>query len=334
LIFQEEKMPANLTPDYMRAEAEYKRATTDAERLDALKNMMATLPKHKGTEKLQADLKRRMAALREEIQKGDKKRGFGIKVDREGVGQVVLVGAPNCGKSQLAAQLSHTEVEVASYPFTTRFPHPVMMPYEDIQIQLVDLPPVSHQHMEFWVANIIRTADLLLLVCDLASEAVIEETQEVIQILIDAKMKLVAHRPMPDHWAGVAEKRVVLAGNKSDLPGALQRWRSLREVYGNQFPMLAVSGTSGDNLSQLALALFGALEVVRVYSKRPGEEPDHFKPYILPLGSSVVDFAQAVHRDFAEKLKFARLWGHGKFAGQRVMRDYLLQDRDIIELHT
>ncbi len=327
-------MPANLTPDYLRAEEDYKKAGSAADRLEALKRMMAALPKHKGTEKMQADLKRRMASLREEIQKGDKKKGFGVKVEREGAGQVALVGPANAGKSQLAAVLSQTSVEVAPYPYTTRHPQPVMMPFEDIQIQLVDLPPVSRQHMEFWVPNIIRTADLVLLVCDLGSAAVVAETQEVIQILSDAKMKLVAQRPLPDHWAGVAEKRAVLIGHKSDLPEAAARWRGLRGSFGNQYPALAVSSTSGENMQALKSALFSALEIVRVYSKKPGAEVEHERPYLLPHGSTVVEFARAVHRDFADKLKFARLWGHGKFEGQRVMRDYILQDRDVIELHT
>ena len=326
-------MPANLTPDYLRAEEDYKKAGSAEERLEALKRMMANLPKHKGTEKLQADLKRRMAALRDEIQKGDKKKGFGVKVEREGAGQVALAGTANAGKSQLAAVLTQAFVEVAPYPYTTRTPQPLMMPFEDIQIQLVDLPPLSRQHMEFWVPNIIRTADLVLLVADLGSAAVVEETHEVMQILADAKIKLVPHRPLPDHWAGVAEKRALLVGHKSDLPDATPHWRALREAFALQFPLHAVSSRTGENIAQLKDTLFQTLDVVRVYSKKPGEEAELARPYILPQGSTVVDFARAVHRDFADKLKFARLWGHGKFAGQRVMRDYILQDRDIIELH-
>ncbi|MBN2357758.1 50S ribosome-binding GTPase [candidate division KSB1 bacterium] len=326
-------MPANLTPDYLRAEEDFKRARTPQDQLEALKKMMATLPKHKGTEKLQGDIKRRMSAVREEIQKGDRKKGFGIKVDPEGAGQVALAGAPNSGKSQLVAALTQTRLEVAPYPFTTRAPHPAMMMYEDIQIQLVDLPPISRQHMEFWVPNIIRTCDLVLIVFDLSNPDILDEIEETMNLLSESKLKLVAYRPETDSWASVIEKRILLAGNKSDLPEAQENWGVVRELYAEKFPTLAVSALTGDNLQNLRFALFASLDVVRVYSKRPGQEADMQQPYIMPKGGTVVDFAREVHRDFAEKLKFARLWGHGKFEGQRVNRDYVLQDRDVIELH-
>ncbi len=326
-------MPANLTPDYLRAEEEFKKARTPQEQLEALKKMMATLPKHKGTEKLQADIKRRMAAVREEMQRGDKKKGFGIKVDPEGAGQVTLAGPPNCGKSQLVAALTGTHVEVAPYPFTTRAPHPAMMPFEDIQIQLVDLPPISRQHMEFWVPNIIRTSDLALIVFDLSASNVLEKIEEALNLLTEAKLKLVPYKPKTDSWASVIEKRALLVGNKSDLPEAKDNWSVVHELYATKYPTIAVSALTGENLPNLRFALFASLEVVRIYSKRPGQEADMSQPFVMPKGSTLLDFAREVHRDFAEKLKFARLWGHGKFEGQRINRDYVLQDRDVIELH-
>jgi len=327
-------MPANLTPDYLHAEEAFKKAHSPHEQLEALKAMMAALPKHKGTEKMQADLKRRMAALREDMQKSDKKKGFGIKVDPEGAGQVTLVGPPNSGKSQLVAALTGAHVEVAPYPFTTRAPHPAMMHYEDIQIQLVDLPPVSRQHMEFWVPNIIRTSDLALVVCDLASSMVLPELEETLQLLTEAKLKLVANKPKQDAWASVVEQRVLLAGNKSDLPAARENWLKVRGQYGGKFPAIAISAVNGENLEPLRFAIYQALEILRIYSRPPGREADMTRPFILRRGSTLMEFAREVHRDFADHLKFARLWGHGKFEGQRINRDYLLQDKDVIELHT
>lgn len=326
-------MPANLTPDYLRAEEDYKRAKTPQEQLEALKQMMATLPKHKGTEKLQADIKRRISAVREEMQKGDKKKGFGIKVDAEGAGQVTFAGPPNCGKSQLVATLTNTHLEVAPYPFTTRAPHPAMMHYDDIQIQLVDLPPISKQHMEFWVPSIIRTSDIALVVCNLSSNHVLGEIEETLTLLSEAKLKLVPYKTRKDPWASVIEKRILLVGNKTDLPQAKENWQVVREHYSQKFPAVAVSAQTGGNLQNLRFAIFSSLEIVRIYSKPPGKEAEMSRPYTLDKGSSLHDFATAVHRDFAEKLKFARLWGHGKFEGQRVNRDYILQDRDVIELH-
>jgi len=142
-------MPANLTPDYLAAERDYKQAATPAERIAALERMLATVPKHKGTEKIQADLKRRLSQARKEsTKKGAAHSVPFYLVEKEGAGQVVLLGPPNAGKSQLVAALTHAHPEVADYPFTTRLPTPGMMSYQNVQIQLIDLPPLSEEFME------------------------------------------------------------------------------------------------------------------------------------------------------------------------------------------
>ncbi len=326
-------MPANLTPDYIRAEAELRKAATPQERLEALKNMLAAIPKHKGTEKMQADLKRRIAAVRDEAQRASRKKGFSMKVEKEGAGQVALAGPANSGKSQLVAALTGASIEVAPYPFTTRTPHPAMMRYEDIQIQLVDLPPVCSQHTEFWVPNIIRSSDLLLLVVDLSSATLLDEIEDTLTVLEDAKIKLVDYQPKEDYWASVAEKRAWLVGAKLDLPGAKENWQVIKDLYFGKFGLSAVSAVTGENLELLRTEIFRALEILRVYSRPPGKEADMTRPFILRNNCTVLEFANAVHHDFAEHLKFARIWGHGKFEGQRVNRDHILQDKDIIELH-
>lgn len=326
-------MPANLTPDYHKAEEEYRRATTPQERVEGLKKMLATIPKHKGTDKLQADLKRRLAQAREGLQKAGKKKGFSIKVEREGGAQVTVVGPPNSGKSQLISALAGISLESAVYPFTTREPHPAMMPFEDIKIQLVDLPPVCSQHMEFWVPNIIRVSDFIMLVIDLGSPDVLDELEDTLNVLQDNKIKPVNYFPEEDFWASIVERKTMLVGNKADLHDAPDNWQVLQELYGERFPMVAVSALSGTGLDTVKKELVKELDLIRVYSKRPGHEPDYEDPFVLRRGSTLLDFAQQVHKDFAENLKFARIWGHGKFQGQRVNRDYILDDRDVIELH-
>ncbi|MBN1997478.1 TGS domain-containing protein [candidate division KSB1 bacterium] len=326
-------MPANLSPEYYRAEEEYRKAATPHQRLDALKKMLSAIPKHKGTEKMQADLKKRIAAQREEIQHSGRKKGFSYRVEKEGGGQVVLAGGPNSGKSQLAAGLSCTPVEVAPYPYSTRMPHPVMMTYEDIQIQLVDVPPVCSEHMEYWVPTIIRSADLVVLVADLSADDVLEKLEDCIQVLTDAKIDLVAYKPKEDFWASVAKKCTRLVGTKLDVAGARDNWEVVRELYVKKFSMSAVSAQTGEAIDRLREEIFLTLNIIRVYSKPPGKDADMHQPFVLGRGSTVFDFANTVHRDFAERLKFARLWGHGKFEGQRVNRDYVLKDKDVVELH-
>ena len=141
-------MPANLTPEYERAEQRYREAGDDAERLEALREMLSTIPKHKGTEKMQADLKRRISQL----VKAGGKRARARTVDpfhvpRGGAGQIVLLGLPNVGKSMLVATTTDASVKVAEYPYTTALPVPGMWPYQDVQIQVVDTPPVTAEHV-------------------------------------------------------------------------------------------------------------------------------------------------------------------------------------------
>ena|SRR5215471_6222501 len=168
ILAAERAMPANLTPEYLAAEREYKSAQTHVEKIEALERMLARLPKHKGTEKLQADLKRRLSQARKESQKkgGAHTVPFWV-VEREGAGQVALIGPPNSGKSKLLCALTHARPEVADYPFTTRLPTPGMMTFENVQIQLVDLPPLAAEFMEPWLPRVIRAAHAAVLVLNL-----------------------------------------------------------------------------------------------------------------------------------------------------------------------
>jgi len=326
-------MPANLSPEYYRAEEEFKGARSAQERLRALKGMLAAIPKHKGTEKMQADLKKRIAVTKEEIQSSGRKKGYSITVDHEGAGQVCMVGPPNSGKSSLVASLTETELEVADYPFTTRVPHPAMMAYEDIQIQLVDLPPVCSQHMEFWVPNIIRTCDLVVLVIDLSDENSLDALEDTLQVIEKAKIKLVAHKPKTEYWASVAEKQSWLVGTKIDRPDAKSNSVVIKELYSDRFGFSAVSAETGEEIDRLRNELHDILQIVRVYTKKPGEPPEYDQPYVVYKGDTVLDFAKIVHKDFAENLKFARVWGHSKYDGMKVNREYVLKDKDVVELH-
>ncbi|MEW5806778.1 MAG: GTPase [Acidobacteriota bacterium] len=330
-------MPANLTPQYLEAEERYKQAKDNQERMKALKEMLSTIPKHKGTEKLQADIKRRLAKLRDEMEHkkgGPGKRRVSFHVEREGAAQVAIVGPPNVGKSQLLVRLTNASIEVADYPFTTRTFHPGMMPYENIQIQLIDLPPISAEHMENWVPMIIRDADLILLMIDLSRDDFTEQIGSVGKALEAHNIKLVRspNRIAEDDREG--SKETLIVGNKIDLERARENFEELKRLYGADFPILGISASKSIHLEELKRSLFQMLNIVRVYSKPPGKEPDVSKPFIFQKGSTLLDFAGAVHRDFVQNLKFARVWGSGKFEGQRIHRDYLLTDGDIIELHT
>lgn len=337
-------MPANLTPQYLAAEERYKSATTIQEKIDALREMQATIPKHKGTEKLQADLRRRLAKLSGEMGKkhGVSKASAIYSVKREGAAQVVLVGAPNVGKSSLLARLTHATPEIAVYPFTTRLPQPGMMPFENIQIQMVDLPAVAEEFYEPWVGNVIRSADLALLVVDLSNDDVLDEVEEVLRLLQGSHIHLVGtpHSGPGAEVTNETYRDTLLIANKCDGPVSLENLQILREFYGAEFRIFAVSATLGDGLKELPHEVFDRLGLVRVYTKAPGKKVDlSTPPYVLKCGCTVLDVARAVHRDFEYSLKFARVWSSHrstrtvKFDGQMVERHHCLEDGDILELH-
>jgi uncharacterized protein len=331
-------MPANLTPQYMSAEQRFKQASTHEEKITCLEEMLRVIPKHKGTDKLQADLKRRLSKLRQEAQKAAAtRRGYTLSVEAEGAGQIVMVGPPNVGKSALLAALTKATPEVADYPFTTRRPMPGMMPLENVQIQLVDMPPISHESMESWMPQITRNADAILLVVDLGDSAVLDAVELLAEVLQEWKI-LPAARPLtPEEEdaldVGVVPRRALLLGNKWDVPASKDNWDIIQELYSTRWPTLAVSATHGYNLEALRRALYTLLDIVRVYTKAPGKKPDLTAPFTMPRGSTVVEVAATVHKDFATHLKFARIWGTEKYDGQMVQRDYIVQEGDVIELH-
>jgi ribosome-interacting GTPase 1 len=329
-------MPANLTPQYLDADKRFRQAKTAAEKISALEDMLALIPKHKGTEKMQADLKRRLSKAREEAQKRGKAgaRGNTYHVPREGAGQVVLVGPPNSGKSTLLAMLTNAIPEVGDYPFTTRKPLPGMMDFENVKIQLVDLPPIAPDWTEGWVYALIRNADLVLVLVDLASDDVLEQVEQIRSQSAIHKIQLMRQAIEDSSDVGQITKRTLLVGNKEEVEGAKERGAFLAELYAADFPVLTISAASGSNFDTLRRALYDGLGVLRVYTKSPGKKPEHDAPFVLKQGSTILDVAEAVHKDIAASLKFARVWGADTFDGQRVTRDYAVQDGDVIELHS
>jgi ribosome-interacting GTPase 1 len=330
-------MPANLPPQYNKAEDEYRRAAAPAERLEKLREMFRLLPKHKGTEKLQSDLKQKISRAREEIdhaKSGARKAGPSYRVPHEGAGQVALLGGPNVGKSSLVAALTHAHPDVAAYPFTTRVPQPGMMAWEDVHVQLVDLPPVTADFLEQWMIGIVRSADAALLVADLSDDCCSDASDAVLERLAGLHTELVGTLPFDVDDESVRHLHTLLVANKSDAPGAAERLEWLRECYAARFPICTVSATSPPSLDPLRRNVYDLLGVIRVYTKVPGKPADRTHPFTLHAGGTIHDLTSLIHRDLEHSVKFARIWGSGVFDGQTVKRDHELHDGDVVELHT
>ncbi|TET44204.1 TGS domain-containing protein [Candidatus Aerophobetes bacterium] len=328
-------MPANLPPQYYEAERRYRLVKTNQERLAILKEMWAIMPKHKGTDKLQADLKAKISRLKREMQKKTRvgKSTYSHHIAREGAAQVVLLGPSNVGKSQILASLTDASPQVAPYPFTTRDTVVGMMKFENINIQLVDTPPITREYMEPWLSEIIRETDLVLLTADLGRDSLLEDIEALVRKLEESKIKLVAREPEVKVTQEMRYKRAIIGANKRDLPNANKRLKTLKDVYSDKFPIYSLSATSRAGLDHLKEKIYKALNIIRVYTKSPGKGADRSEPIILKKGSRVIDAARAIHKDFANKLRYARMWGSGKFEGQKVQKDHPLEDGDILEFH-
>jgi len=324
-------MPANLPPEYFEAEKRFKEAATPQEKAVALEELISTVPKHKGTDKLRADLRRRLAQLREEVARR-KKSGKGdlYTVEKQGAAQIALAGFANSGKSSILKSLTNANPVVADYPVSTVMPLSGMMPFEDIQFQLVDLPPVGNESTDGWVSGILRVADTLLLVVDLAEDPDIQ-TELLMEQLGKWRIGLLKRSDSPRECPSC--KPAVVAANKSDLPAAQEGLRRVKSGYETLYPVVPVSSATKEGLEELRSILVESSRIIRVYSKEPGKEPDSATPFVLPLGSTVLDLAEKIHRDFLINFKYACIWGSAKFDGQRVQKDYVLHDRDVVEYH-
>jgi uncharacterized protein len=329
-------MPANLTAQYLKAEEDYRRAQTPEEELACLQVMMKEIPKHKGTDHLQADLKSKIAKIKKELaaEKSTGKKTHGLRIPRQGAGTAILLGGPNAGKSQLIASLTRATPEVAPYPFTTTVPAPAMMPWEDVSVQLIDTPPITADYMDSHLQGLIRAADLVLLMVDLADDNGIELCQGVLDRLHQTKTRLAANSSLDEQDVGLSYTRTFLVPNKIDASGAAERLELLHELLPLEFPEYVISAQHGMGLETLREAIYRAMDVVRVYSKLPtAKEPDRDRPFTVRRGSTLLEMAGMVHKDFLAGLKFARVWGTAVHDGTQVKGDYVLHDQDVVELH-
>ena len=355
-------MTVNPSPEYKLSEAEYRKARDPQDRLHWLREMLRTIPKHKGTEHLQADIKARIKELTDEAlgpKKGGARTGPAQTVRPEGAAQVALIGPPNAGKSSLHARLTGSHAEVGPYPFTTKSPLPGMLPYLDVHFQLVDLPPVSAAYMEAWMPNALQPADAAILVVDLADPESLDHVAAIRERLDSKRVSLIERWPFPSAGGALLDSSAapsaraaaaavdeqledpfrvklptLLLANKADLDPDPAEVTVLEELLGVRYPALSVSATSGAGLEGIGPFLFEGLGIVRVYTKAPGRPADKDRPYTLRRGGTIVEVARQVHRELAESVKFARVWGSGAFDGQQVGREHLLADGDVVELHS
>ena len=322
-------MPTNVGPEYKKAEEAFRVAKTIDEKITRLEDMIALLPKHKGTDHLYADLKRRMSKLQKQQESSGRKSGGGptLGFEKEGAAQVILVGAPNSGKSSILRAVTNATPDIGEYPFSTHAMQPGMVLYEDIQIQLVDAPPVTPEFMPTHLLSVLRGAEAALLVADLSADCLLDDLEAVLQAFELRHVTFVGQRSEDRDRV-----RCRLIANKIDAPGAEARLELLREMVGDRFEILPLSSRDPEAIGRLPRMLFEWLGIVRVYTKAPGKKPELEKPYTVFTGQTVGDICSLIHKDFLQNLRFARMW-RGSDKPLTVSKNETVQDRDILELH-
>jgi ribosome-interacting GTPase 1 len=325
-------MPANLPPQYFDAEKNFREAKDPLEKIAALEEMLAIMPKHKGTDHLRAELRGRIAKLTQLAAKKSGARRASLTIEKEGAAQLAVIGLPNAGKSRLVAAVTSASPPVADYPFTTHQALPGMMEFENIKMQLIDTPPLAPQSTEFWMPPLLRKADALLVIIDLSADP-IEQMNSITEQLKKMRVLIGESSVEADPDFTVWQQKALIIGNKSDLDEGGRNYARLKQQYGQRFPLIAISVAEGTNLEELKSKIYEVLDIIRVYTKAPGKKPDPTDPIILKRGSTLADAAAEVHKDFRTRMKYARIWGSAKHDGVMAKRDHVLEDGDIIELH-
>lgn len=330
-------MALNATPEYEKAEARFRAAQDPQDELEALQEMLRLIPKHKASEKKQADIKRKISTLRKDLAHGAGSRSSAGVLDPYhiapgGAGQVVLAGLPNTGKSSIVAAVSSAPVKVADYPFTTATPVPGMWRWQDVQIQLVDTPPFSAGSVEGGMVNLLHRCDAVAIVVDLAAAECLEQADAALATLAERGIELFDAPVEAIPAESPDGKPALLVATHTDQASP-EDLATLQEFYQGRLKVCGVACAAQAGFDALGGELWRLLNVIRVYTKRPGQKPDLANPFTLHHGAVIDDLARSIHRDLPEKIRFARIWGEGRFDGQQVHRTEELRDRDVVELH-
>ncbi len=327
-------MPTNLPPEYFSAEKAYKSAVELEDKISTLEEMISTIPKHKGTDHLRADLRRRLSKLKDaslSIKKKGKHESI-WHIDKEGAGRVAVVGAPNVGKSAFVTALTHANPKVSEYPMTTWTPSPGMMPFKDIQIQLIDTPALTKDHVESELFNLIKISDLVLLLVDVQGFP-FQQLEDSMNLLIENRIIPIRRKEEFADQQNMTFLPFILVVNKTDDEKIDEDYQVFCELLEEDWIPIPFSSETYKNKDQVQQLIFDKLNIICVFSKKPGKEPEMASPFVLKKGSNVEEFAEKVHKDFLQNLKTARMWGKEVYDGQLVGRDHILHDGDIVELH-
>jgi len=389
-------MPTNLPPTAKKKWNEVTNAQTPQEKLEKLQEFLSLVPKHKGTARLQVQVKRQIKSLQRELEEKKRRRtgrsGSKFFLEKEGAAQVVILGPTKVGRSSLLTSVTNAKTEVSDYPYTTLDPVPGMFLFEDLQFQIVEAPALISGAAEgaSWgqqTLGLARNADGLILMIDLSQDApkqldmilnelerariLIQKPRARVEIerkhvgvglriivfgrlvdcnlreveallksyrILDATVKIYGESTLDDVEDAIFESTIyrpaIVVANKLDAKAALRNLKELKRFQSDRLTIVAVSCLTRAGLEKLGGEIFKSLDIIRVYTKEPAERESSSNPFILRRGATVADLAKQIHSDFIDRFAYARIWAKRlPFSPQRVGSSFVLEDKDIVELH-
>jgi len=389
-------MPTNLPPTAKKKWNEVTNAQTPQEKLEKLQEFLSLVPKHKGTARLQVQVKRQIKTLQRELEEKKRRKtgrsGPRFFLEKEGAAQVVILGPTKVGRSSLLTSLTNAKTEVSDYPYATLDPVPGMFQFEDLQFQIVEAPALIEgaAEGESWgqqTLGLARNADGLILMVDLSHDApkqldmvlnelekariLIQKPRARVEIerkhvgaglriivfgrliscnlreveallksyrILDATVKIYGESTIDDVEDAIFESTIyrpaIVVANKTDAEGAVKNLQELKRFLSGQLTIIPISCFTRDGLEKLGAEIFRTLDVIRVYTKDPDEREPSSNPFILKRGATVADLAKQIHSDFIDRFAYARIWAKRlPFSPQRVGSSFVLEDKDIVELH-
>jgi small GTP-binding protein len=304
-------MPANLPPQFFELQKKLNRTKEVQEKIEILQEMLAICPKHKGTERVQEEIKKKIAKLKKTQPKKLKREEIYF-VKKEGAGQILVLGFPNSGKTSLINLLCNTNFKVADYPFTTQLPTPGMLKYENVLIQIVDTPPITKDFKPGWLKNLARQADSILVLINLESDPE-NQLKEIEEILNEWKIE---------------KEKIFFVGNKIDLEKGKENFEKIK----NSFEIFGISAKEKIGIEELKKKIFESLKIIRVYSKEPKKEVDFENPFILKKGTKLIDLVKEINEEWVGKFKGAKLYEKDLKNFKIVGRERILEDGDVVEI--
>ena len=296
----------NQSPHYKKAEQMFLSSETPKDKIFWLEEMIKQCPKHKSSEKMLANLKTRYKKIKTQISKSSKAG----KPSKQGIKkqdmQCILTGMPNTGKTSIFNTLTKQKEKTSPIAFTTYQPKLGTINFEDVKIQIIDMPPFPSQDQ-----GLLNSTDTLLVIIDNINQ--LAQTEK---------------------FTAKSKAKKIFIYNKADILSEKEKRKITSTLKSKKLDFILFSAVNPQNIFELNKKIFKSFPIIRIYTKEP-HKPATKDPMILKQGSSVGNVAEKILKGMSKKIKKVKIWGpSSKFAGQPVGLEHTLKDKDTIEFQS